>query len=304
MTEKTWYEGYNNYKKCTTTYNDEGKLTNFHTELLDVELMDTTNIYDIFNIHLSQRQTKTVEVLYSGGVDSEIVLLSCIQNKTPVKAITMRLYAGDILINTPDIYYSEKFCRENHIEQKFLDLDVVNFYESGDYLKFAQLYHTRDPGTASYLWMFSQCDGFIVRGGDYNWPWYTKPVISPNQHAHSMYAQYMKDNNIDGIANMIGHSLDSNLQFIKSHLMIYNHHIHDPTDKTKLPYLKKDIYQHLGFNNLEPRFKAHGFEPISNGSLHQPLAELFGNCVSSISWGDSISDLIGSTDFRYNDRPN
>jgi NH3-dependent NAD+ synthetase len=126
MKEKTWFEGFNDYKKCTATYDDTGMLTKFHTEIRDVELMDTTNIFEILNNHLSQRQTKTVEVCFSGGLDSEVALLSCIHNKIPVKAITMRIYTGEVLINTHDVYYSEKFCREHNIDQKFVDLDPIN----------------------------------------------------------------------------------------------------------------------------------------------------------------------------------
>ena len=55
------------------------------TELLDVPFESNRNITDIFNDHLSIRQTKYVEVLYSGGLDSELVLLSCLKNKIPVE---------------------------------------------------------------------------------------------------------------------------------------------------------------------------------------------------------------------------
>jgi hypothetical protein len=302
MIEKTWFEGYNGYKKCTTTYNAEGKLDRFHTELLDVELMDTTNIYEIFNIHLSQRQTKTVEVLYSGGVDSEIVLLACMYNKIPFRAITMRIYTGDILLNTHDVYYSEKFCRENHIEQKFIDFDVVKYYEDGNHFKLLEPYSIGHAGTASYFWLISQCSGFVVRGGDYSWPWIQQPVISPHQHKHSMYQQFMNDNGIHGIGNMLSYSIDLNLKFIKSHIELYNHDKHDPSNSVKLPYLKCDVFHHAGFSNIEPRIKAHGFELITKGAYDAPCIELFGNSISSISWGDKISELIGSTEIRYNDR--
>lgn len=304
MTEKTWFEGYNNYKKCTTTFDDNGKLTKFHTELLEVELMDTTNIYEILNIHLSQRQTKTVEVLYSGGVDSEVVLLSCIHNKIPVRALTMRVYTGEILVNTPDVYYSEKFCREHHIEQKFVDFDVIKFYENGNHIPLLEPYKIGHAGTALYFWLMLQASGFVIRGGDHAWPWMHTPVLSPNQHRYSMFNQFMKNNSIDGIGNMLGHSLDINLQLIKSHATIYDHDKHDPSNNIKLAYLKRDIFQHAGVSNVEPRIKAHGFEPLTKGaySYDAQCIELFGNSVSSISWCDSISKLIGSTEITYNDR--
>ena len=301
MIEKTWFEGYNDYKKCTATYDVDGKLKQFHTEIRDVELMDTTNIYEILNNHLSQRQTKTVEVCFSGGLDSEVALLSCIYNKIPVRAITMRIYTGEVLINTHDVYYSEKFCREHHIEQKFVDLDIVKFYETGDYIEMLRPYRIKSSGAALHLWLLNQCSGYVILGGDYSWPWVVKPIVSPHQHEYNMYYRFMQDNNIHGIGNMLGYSLDSNLQFIKSHIDVYDHNKHDPSDRFKLPYLKRDIYHNLGFANLEPRIKAYGLDMVPSRPYNNICAEMFGNSISSISWGDKVSDLIGST-VRYNDK--
>jgi hypothetical protein len=303
MNEKIWFEGYNDYKKCTATYDDDGKLKHFHTEIRDVELMDTTNIYEILNIHLSQRQTKTVEVCYSGGIDSEVALIGCVRNKIPVRAITMRVKYNDILMNAHDIYYSEKFCRENHIEQKFVDFDCVKM-ASGEYLKYVSPYNIRLSAAAPQLWLLTQCTGYVIIGGDYSWPWCLMPVISPHQHGYNMYYQAMKDNGIHGIGNMLGHSLDSNLHFIKSHIAVYNHEKHDPKNIIKLSNLKHDTYHHAGFENLEPRIKFGGVDLLPRGNYNDVCKELFGDSVSSISWGDKISEVIGSTNIRYCDRSN
>lgn len=293
MNEKIWFEGFNDYKKCTATYDDNNKLTNFHVEIRDVDLMDTTNIFEILNIHLSQRQTKTVEVCFSGGLDSEVALISCIRNNIPVRAITMRIYTGEVLINTHDVYYSEKFCREHNIEQKFVDLDIVKFYETGDYIEMLRPYHIKSAGAALHLWLLEQCTGYVILGGDYSWPWVTSPIVSPHQHGHNMYNQFMKDHAIDGIGNMLGYSLDSNLHFIKSHIEVYNHDKHDPSDRFKLPYLKRDVFDHAGFKNLEPRLKAYGLDMVPSRPYNKTCTELFGDCISSISWGKHVSDLLG-----------
>ena len=301
MIEKTWFEGINDYKKCTLTYGDDGKLLHFHTELREVERMDTTDIYEILNIHLSQRQTKTVEVCYSGGVDSEVVLLSCIHNKIPVRAITMRIHYNNMLINTHDIFYSEKFCRENHIEQKFIDFDYVKIGESGEYLKLLSPYNIKIASAAPHLWMLSQLSGYVVMGGDYSWPWIVKPVISPYKHSFNMNNQFMKDHGIHGISNMLSHSIDSNLHFIKSHVVVYDHEKHNPSERLKVSRLKSEVYQHAGFT-VEPRIKASGLESIPPGDYNAQCIELFGDSVSSVSWGDSISEIIESGSIRYNDK--
>ena len=80
----TFYSGRSNYKKHTLENN------RFTTELVDVDLMGLDNIHDIFAEHLQARQSRTVEVLYSGGLDSEAVLASCVKSHIPVRAVTMR----------------------------------------------------------------------------------------------------------------------------------------------------------------------------------------------------------------------
>ena len=295
-----WYEGYNNYKKCTLTYNDDNTLQRFHTEIQDVELMDTTNIFEIFNTHLSQRQTKYVEVCYSGGIDSELVILACQKNNIPVRAITMKIFTGDVLINTHDIYYSEKFCRENNIQQKFVELDIVKFYETGDYIEILRPYKIKGAQTALYLWLLSQCTGFTVMGGDYSWPWVISPMLSPHSHNYSMFDVYMRDKGIHGIGNMLSYSLDSNIKFIKSHLSVYNHDKHDPSNNFKLPYLKRDVFIDSGFSNITPRLKAYGLDMVHPRPYNNICKELFGDCISSISWNNTIENIIGKST-NYNE---
>ena len=115
-----WNVGLNGFKKCMLELGENSH--KFTTELLDVPFEPNRNITDIFNDHLSNRQTKYVEVLYSGGLDSELVLLSCIKNKIPVIAITLVIKIDGMIINTHDLYYAEKFCRENNLSNAKLCL--------------------------------------------------------------------------------------------------------------------------------------------------------------------------------------
>jgi len=66
-----WNVGLNDFKKCTLELGSHSH--KFTTELLDNPFEYGRDITDIFNDHLSNRQTKYVEVLYSGGLDSELV---------------------------------------------------------------------------------------------------------------------------------------------------------------------------------------------------------------------------------------
>jgi hypothetical protein len=121
-----WYSGFQNFKKHTFEINPETKTNNYCIELLDTEIPNIDrNIFDIFGDYFSIRQNKFVEVLYSGGMDSELILYACLIKKIPVKALTMRILIDDVVLNTYDLYYSEKFCRQYNVEQKIIDFDAT-----------------------------------------------------------------------------------------------------------------------------------------------------------------------------------
>ena len=77
-----WYEGENNYRLLSLLGNT------FTTELLDVPTTGR-DIHQIFSDNVSTRQTKYVDILYSGGLDSECILNSCLMQNIPVRAITI-----------------------------------------------------------------------------------------------------------------------------------------------------------------------------------------------------------------------
>lgn len=297
-----WSAGINNYRKMTMVVNPETREHKFNTELLDVELSGITGLHELYNMHLSARQTKYVEVLYSGGVDSELTLISCLHNKIPVRALTMRIMYNGMIANTHDLYYAEKFCREHGIEQKILDLDAYHFWAQGDLYSYLVPYYIHFVHAATYLWLFEQATGFPVYGGDYNWPHYTDPIISPTKHGYGMFDKFLSDRGIHGIGNMMSHSLDSLVMFLQTHKKIYTdekYHI----EGIGLPLLKKDVLAELGVHNIEPRFKSYGFElvPKQHGA-HNKLIGIVGNTTSSITWGKSIADVIGGSYPGFNDK--
>lgn len=288
----TFYSGRRNYKKHTLENN------RFTTELVDVDLMGVTDIHEIFSIHLESRQSNTVEVLYSGGLDSECVLASCLKNRIPVRAMTMRLLVNGYPINTHDLYYSEKFCRSTGVEQKLVDLDVDRFFENGDYIQYLEPFAISRPHVATHFWLFEQCTGFPVLGGEYSWPWHHKPLISPHRHCYSLYDQFLRSRGISGIGNMLGHSLDSNLVFIKKHLEIFNPARHNGNN-LQIPYLKVDLFKSLGLGNFELRLKSYGWEGVPADVFDLApyasyLMDKFKHKHNSIAWGEQVGAAIGA----------
>lgn len=294
-----WSCGRNNYKKHSLVMNNETKIHQFNTELLDVPTRDFKTINELFADDLAERQTKTVEVLYSGGMDSECVLRSCLINKIPVRAVTGRFIARGYPVNTHDLYYSEKFCRENNIEQVFVDLDVSKFFENGDHLPYIKPYYIWQSHIATHFWLFEQCTGYPVFGGEYSWPWTTEKVVSPHRLIFSCYGRFLKDRNIHGIGNMLGHSLESNSMFITNHLEMmrqqpegyYNGEFADITK------FKRVLFNHMGFGDLEPRMKYYGWDNVATEviNIHKYTDELvneYGWAESTITWHDTIAKAI------------
>lgn len=288
-----WNVGLNNYKKCTLEINEDNVPHNFTTELLDVAFDPNRNITEIFNDHLSVRQSKYVEVLYSGGLDSELVLLSCIKNNIPVIALTLVIKVEGLVINTHDLYYAEKFCREHNITHKLIELDADKFFQNGDHLPYLSPYHIIEPHVATHLWLIEQCNYFPIIGGD--WPWahthVPEKVLSPYRLEYASYERYMKDKGITGIGNMISYSLDSIIKLINIHL---NNHI--PGEN--ISNFKSRMYQTM-YPELKPRIKNYGWENHKTSKfnlltykLH--LIKQLKLTIPVIKWNTTIKELLNT----------
>lgn len=293
-----WNTGLKGYKKCILELGENSN--KFTTELLDVPFESNRNIADIFNDHLANRQTKYVEVLYSGGLDSELVLLSCIKNNVPVIAVTLVIKIEGMLVNTHDLYYAEKFCREHNITHKLIELDADTFFENGNHIDYLHPYYIIEPHVATHLWLIEQCNYFPIMGGD--WPWththIENKVLSPFRLEFSSYDRFMQDKGINGIGNMIGHSLESSIKLIQIHLD--NHIPGEPISN-----FKSRMYQTM-YPELEPRLRSYGWEihKTSKFNLLKHKIELLKNLKitsHNIKWNNMIKQLL-NTSSNQNDK--
>ena len=310
MQQFTIYTGHQNYRQLDFTIDQDAHHHRLDVTLHDVDYPKGRNINDIFADHVAARQTKYVEVLYSGGVDSELVLHTCLVNNTPVRAITMRLLADNTAINTHDLYYAERYCRSTGIEHKIVDLHVDKFFGNGDHLPYLEPYLNKESHVSTHLWLIEQCTGFPVIGGSYSWPWTghgPTGVISPIKNTYCQYDRYMRDHNIAGIGNMLDHSLESNCLFIKTHLDLIatgNPKLFDQQGVCKRT-LKQYIYSQLGHTKLEPRIGSYGWEEhyravFDKDSINRGLIERFGTWDHSITWGHKMAKALGSAPGTWN----
>jgi len=281
-----WSTGINGYKKHSLDNND------FTTELTECQFESGRSVDAIFNDHLIDRPNSPVELLYSGGLDSELVLTSLLNNKIPVEAMTMVITIKGAILNVVDLYYSEKFCRENNVKQNLFYFDAVDFYESGNYLDYLLPLRITQPHVASHMWLIEQCHNYPIIGGDWPWVQAEKRVLSPFKLAYSSYERFMASKNIPGIGNMISHSFESSFHFMEQHL---NEHRAGNDNFYTVPFLKYKMY-----DIKEPRIKSYGWEdcPAELFDMNKYTIELMkriGGSKSKIIWGDKVKELLQST---------
>lgn len=300
-----WSSCHLGYKKYTLEITDDNKNGNFTTELLDVETQPFNSLSDVILENLSKRGNRTAELLYSGGLDSEVTLMTCVRNKIPVRAITAKYIADGITINTYDLYYAEKFCREHNVEHKVIELDIKKFFESGEYGDYIWPYRIVQSHVAIHFWLMEQCSEFPIIGGDYTWPWCNIPMVSPARMPYTRYECFMRDRGIDGISEMLGYRLEGNLLIMKNHLELMRQY----PDMPKLSQFRKQLYDSLGYSELEPRMRNYGFNNVDEEfNIHQYTTEgikQFGDpidYIDTIIWNKKIAEVLGGepgTNNRY-----
>lgn len=298
MKNKTWYSGKNNYR-CGTLENDT-----FTLELIDVEQENYNNIHEVLADHVTNKQTKFVNILYSGGIDSEMTIISLKKQNVPLKAFTLRFLLNGYPINTHDLYYSEKFCRKNKVNHTIIDLDIESFFNN-KYLEYIDPYGISQFHVATHFWLIEQLDGFPILGGDYFWPWVKQKIYSPQRYNYSCYDLFMQDRGIKGIGNMLSHSTESSKFFIESHYRVYEDNVADGTFK-KMPILKHRIGVDLDYGYLDIRKRSYGWENLelllwNPKKLNRDLGEKYGEYKSVIKWNKNFAQFLGG-DIGINDQ--
>lgn len=281
-----WSDGLNNYK--------QHQIVN-KQHYIDYKLLINGDVpnssFDEIVLKNLEGNQLPIHLLYSGGIDSEFVLVMLKKLNVQFDVVTMKLTYKNLIINTQDIYYSDKFCRHNNIKQKIITLDCKKFYESDDYKKFIEPYSINSAYLSSQFWLLSQLDGFNIIGGNYFWPQFQKdnPVLSPMTYGSNFHQKFMNDNNIRGIGNMLSHSYAIN------YLLIQEHKKHLGTSQIGVKEIKSKIYKTLSESNLELRNISHGWEnrDIFDVKKFDLPINLYKHC--QIIWDENLKNLLETT---------
>jgi len=298
-----WADGVDQYRHHQISFNDTQILYHCHLNgVPDFDIELDTAITEI----LENFGHRPIELLYSGGLDSELVLVKLKKMGCSIRVMTMKLCCRGYPVNTHDLYYSEKFCRQHNISQQFIELDIEKFFESGQYLDYILKYYIQEPHVATHFWMFEQCDNFPVLAGEYSWPWVTEPRLSPHRLEYSCYDRFLSDRGITGIGNFLNHSYNINVSMISAHQKLFKQQNFNLNNRT-LPIFKKNLYETLGNCEFESRMRNSGWENLpksvfdKNRYRFELIRHYRKTVKSSISWDAGIAHLLNGNIYS-NDR--
>lgn len=295
--EVIWLDGVDNYKENKIVVDPVTNRRSHYITLKDVDTDPSKSYLDMTNDILANKGK--VDILLSGGQDSELLLRTVRALGLSHNVITMKLLIDGCIVNTQDLYYSELYCRENNIKQNIITLDVLDFFESERYLDYLVPYSIIEPHVATHFWMLEQCDNRPIFAGDYSWLWADKSILSPHRLEYSSYSRFMHDKNINGIGSFLNHSLELNMHLIEKHTQYYN-------DKLESGRFKSNLYGSLGVGGFVPRLRNSGWEGLTSKLFRKSkykleLIKKLGITPSTIFWGEKIKTLLKS-DVNQNNR--
>ncbi len=109
---------------------------------------------------IRQNTKAPIHIMFSGGVDSEVVLRSFVESKIEVSAAILR-FKNDL--NIHDISWAVIACEALQVPYRFYDLDILNFWENQAF-KYATPTYCVTPQLISTMWLVDQIDGYPVMG--------------------------------------------------------------------------------------------------------------------------------------------
>lgn len=291
-----WYLGLDNFRKCTFIPGEERN--RFITELGETDFEPNRDLEIITLDHLLSIKSNKLEVLFSGGADSEYLLRLCKKYKLNAEAVIMKIYVNDFLYNTHDMYYAEKFVRENDIKHRFVRLDAWEFFLSLQYLDWLVPFNIDEPHVASHFWLIEQCHDYPIFGGD--WPWVhvhkENKVLSPLKHEYYFYEEFMKSRNIEGMGNFLGHSFEATYRMCQLQMDAYNTLV-ARKDRNVVPSKMKQLMLNLP----EPRIRTHGWNTLTSipnsfdlGVCQKLLRKQVKPTDATIKWGEKLGTLLNS----------
>jgi hypothetical protein len=209
---------------------------------------------------------KDLWVMFSGGIDSEVVVQAFLFAGIKVNAAITSFRNN---LNRQDVRFAVKFCETHGVPYKLLHIDIEEFFESGAALKTAERTRCVHPVLLHTMWAMDQVDGYPILGSGECYLVKRKPPadapdaaptweMTEKERIASWYRHLMVQNR-PGCAGFFQYTPEIMLSFLKDPLVedLCRNRIEGHNDTMKL---KPIVYRKYFL--LEPRTKFTGFENV------------------------------------------
>ena len=239
-------------------------------------------------------------VLFSGGIDSEVVVQSFLFASVPIKVGITR-FANHL--NRHDMIYAVRFCETHGVPYRCLDIDIEKFFHSGEAWRYAERTKCVQPQLLHTMWAMDQVDGYPILGsgecylvrrdpregtasdGRPIWDMFEKERIA------SWFRHLMRTDH-GGCAGFFQYNPENMLAFLQDPVVADLCANRLPGHSSTMK-LKEEIYRRYFL--LERRQKHHGFENVMHldDRLRPELERAFGdhNGIARTSYPDLLEML-------------
>lgn len=218
---------------------------------------------------IRQQVIGEIVLLLSGGIDSEVVLQSFIQEKIPIKIAIMEFKDG---LNAHDVYFARKHCDRYSIKPYIFSLDLLNFWEN-DLLNYAEPVYSPSPQLLPHMWLMDQVDGYPIMGSGECLLVKRRPdnyIPGTSPYEWDEWDLYEKEKIASWYRHLIVRNREGCAGFFQYNPEIILSYLLDPTVRkmTNCEFIGKltsESSKHLIYSNhfnLEERDKYHGFEKV------------------------------------------
>lgn len=211
------------------------------------------------NIRLMALNSKNFNICLSGGIDSYCMLQCFLKSGVKFKASTLVFDHG---LNAPDVDPVLSWAKKFDFRLDLIKLDVIEFYESYQFLEYMRLGQMSFPELAAHLYLIREINGTPIFSG--NPPIFLDSNIhlSFPSYEYHCYDRFFRRLGILGVGHFFIYSKELAEAFASLRL---SKRITegDAGIFLKKPYLQKvEMYRESGFD-LYPSFKkANGFERL------------------------------------------
>lgn len=254
------YDGVANNKKEQPTSKFDFQLSILETSISHRDSLVKTAI-EVYEEH------KQLDVLFSGGINSQIILQTYNSLKIPVNVKIFR-YENNLNYQW-DVAAAVKFCNDLNIKYELIDFNLKKFFEQEAYDVFKKCY-TFEVTNLPLMKMLDYCDNVPVLGTGY-------PHISRSNFYYDSPGSwnlqvFETDFNISSYATAIdrpavanwffysGYFLGSLLKHAKIKNLI--------SDQETAVFSSQEIRNKIYDLHIPIRLKQKGFEDQSNGFLY------------------------------------